>query len=262
MLLVPIISFDPTARGEPAGNLPGDARCGPTSSHFCCPHQHNRNTQPHHSHPSPRTPSAPHLTASRAESAASRAGCCSPPASHSVTMPLQPWGSTIIHIKGSSGKDNKARKAFQREFECVECGHTVYGHPGRSMVAAHCYDKLHPEAVFLITTCSKCNRNGSDSGGYFTCLRNAHKEYLYDSDGNIKGIRDYEGHGNQKSPRHKRYTRAPNPYVHWAQRAFTIQVPLGYGPGMPLQVRLPTGQIGQITIPLGAWPGSQFQVPY
>jgi uncharacterized RDD family membrane protein YckC len=41
-----------------------------------------------------------------------------------------------------------------------------------------------------------------------------------------------------------------------------IQVPPGCGPGMPLQIQTPTGQIVQIVVPAGAGPGSQFQVGY
>lgn len=128
-------------------------------------------------------------------------------------MPQQRRGSTIIHIRGSTGNDDKAKSQFQREFQCVECGHTVAYHPkrnepgfGNRMVAAHCYDELHPEKVFLITTCSTCNTNGRKSGRYFTCLRSAYKEYLYDSDGNIKGKSDYLGHGKMLSRHHRRYS--------------------------------------------------------
>ena len=46
------------------------------------------------------------------------------------------------------------------------------------------------------------------------------------------------------------------------QRTVMIQVPPGCGPGMPLQIRTPTGQIVQIVVPAGAGPGSQFQVGY
>ena len=38
--------------------------------------------------------------------------------------------------------------------------------------------------------------------------------------------------------------------------------PPGCGPGMPLQIQTPTGQIVQIVVPAGAGPGSQFQVGY
>jgi len=41
-----------------------------------------------------------------------------------------------------------------------------------------------------------------------------------------------------------------------------IQVPPGCGPGMPLQIQTPTGQIVQIVVPAGAGPGSHFQVGY
>jgi len=46
------------------------------------------------------------------------------------------------------------------------------------------------------------------------------------------------------------------------QRTVMIRVPPGGGPGMPLQVQTPTGQIVQIVVPAGAGPGSQFQVGY
>ena len=46
------------------------------------------------------------------------------------------------------------------------------------------------------------------------------------------------------------------------QRTVMIQVPPGCGPGMPLQIQTPTGQIVQIVVPAGAGPGSQFQVGY
>ena len=46
------------------------------------------------------------------------------------------------------------------------------------------------------------------------------------------------------------------------QRTVLVPVPPGCGPGMPLQVQTPTGQIVQIVVPAGAGPGSQFQVAY
>ena len=59
----------PSTEG-PAGNLPGlwapDRRALKPCAHTVSI-QRIRNTQPHHSHPSPRTPSAPHWAASRAE---------------------------------------------------------------------------------------------------------------------------------------------------------------------------------------------------
>ena len=51
--------------------------------------------------------------------------------------------------------------------------------------------------------------------------------------------------------------------THWLiSTQVMIQVPPGCGPGMPLQIKTPTGQIVQIVVPAGAGPGSQFQVGY
>lgn len=67
------------------------------------------------------------------------------------------------------------------------------------MVAAHCYDVIHEDEAFLITTCSSCNTNGRKSRRYFVCQRSAYKEYLN------KAKWDY-GHTETRTPHYRRYT--------------------------------------------------------
>ena len=127
-------------------------------------------------------------------------------------------GSKLVHLRGTTGMDEKATRNFQRERTCVECGHTVDSHPkrnelgfGNRMVAAHCYELGHEGKCFLITTCSPCNSNGQDRNGQksdraFKCLRNAHIEYLRDSDGSHKGKWEYS-HSVDPTPKARLYTR-------------------------------------------------------
>ena len=109
--------------------------------------------------------------------------------------------------------DKKATNSFKRDLACVECGRTLDSHPkrndpdfGKRMVAAHCYEMGHEDKSFLITTCSPCNSNGQKSGRVFETLRNAHIEYLRDSDGDHKDIREYS-HKSGPTPKARLYTK-------------------------------------------------------
>ena len=75
----------------------------------------------------------------------------------------------VVHVEGTSKKDQTARKKFQYEDKCAQCGAVL---KDSTKVAAHvasygCLSCCMCPTIDLVTTCKSCNHRSHPQGRGF-----------------------------------------------------------------------------------------------